>query len=102
MLLDEVAQSWSVDKLYPAILRRFGPAAACEPGGRDQNAPSGALLLHGADQFAYLAYTNDSAVFLSLDDSEAADHWVAIDDDRIDTVISTALSGPSLQSPRLK
>ena len=102
MLLGEVAQSRSVDKLYPAVFRGFRPATAGEPGGCDQDSPSGALLVHCADQFADVAHTDHSGVFLGLDDCEASDHGVAVDDDRIDTVISAALGGPPFQSPRFE
>ena len=68
-----------------------------------ENAPSGAFLVHCANQLADVAHTDHSVVPLGLDDCEASDHWIAIDHDCIDTVISPCAqwSIPPILSPQI-
>jgi hypothetical protein len=88
MLFYKVAESRAVDELDPIILLGFDPASRCEPRCGDEDTPARAFLIHGANQLTNVTYTNDPQVPLGLDDREATNQRISVDDHRVDTVIA--------------
>jgi hypothetical protein len=82
MLFYKVAESSAVDELDPIILLGFDPASRRKPRCGDENAPARAFLIHGANQLTNVTYTNNPQIPLRLDDREATNQRVSVDDQR--------------------
>lgn len=102
MLFYEVVESWAVDELDPIILLGFDPASRREPRCGDENPPARAFLIHGANQLTDVTYTNDRQIPLGLDDREATNQRVSVDDHCVDAVIARTLGSPTFQSARFE
>jgi hypothetical protein len=101
VFLHQVDQFGTIDELDLATesVGKY-PSIRGEARRSDEDPAACLLVFHGSPEFAYVLDPDRHRILLRLDDGQAACDRGGVEDDGVDAVVLTCLSGPTLHARR--